>query len=122
MTSSVFNKLSMFCVCPLRVLIDMVQDKAVGDDNAKTAAEVAAIEDQLNAIEKYAMHFMEEENAEFAKAQLRLAEVNSVGASRCGEITRVTSYCGMIYKYVMHNVEAARRYTVCPRGQPLGFY
>ena len=57
--------------------IHIVQDKAVDEDNARTIAEITAIEDQLNGIEKYAMHFMEEENAVFAKAQLRLAEVNN---------------------------------------------
>jgi len=34
-----------------------------------------AIEEQLNGVEKYAMYFMEEENAEVAAEQLRVAEV-----------------------------------------------
>ncbi len=38
-------------------------------------SEFATIEEQLNGIEKYAMYFLEEETAEFAAEQLRVAEV-----------------------------------------------
>lgn len=38
-------------------------------------SEFASIEEQLNAVEKYAMYFIEEETAEFAAEQLRIAEV-----------------------------------------------
>ena len=38
-------------------------------------SEFASIEEQLNGIEKYAMYFLEEETAELAAEQLRLAEV-----------------------------------------------
>lgn len=38
-------------------------------------SEIAAIEEQLNGVEKYAMYFLEEETAEYAAEQLRLAEV-----------------------------------------------
>ena len=39
-------------------------------------SEIAAIEEQLNGVEKYAMYFLEEETAEYAAEQLRLAEVS----------------------------------------------
>ena len=42
---------------------------------SKAMAEFARIEEQLNGVERYAMKYLEEENAEFAAAQLRLAEV-----------------------------------------------
>ena len=45
------------------------------DEYAKAMSEFAVIEEQLNGIEKYAMYFLEEENAEYAAEQLRLAEV-----------------------------------------------
>ena len=38
--------------------------------------EFARIEDQLSGVERYAMRFLEAENAEFAAEQLRIAEVN----------------------------------------------
>lgn len=38
-------------------------------------SEFSAIEEQLNGIEKYAVYFLEEETAEFAAEQLRVAEV-----------------------------------------------
>ena len=38
--------------------------------------EFARIEDQLNGVERYAMRFLEAENAEFAAEQLRIAEVS----------------------------------------------
>ena len=47
------------------------------DEDAKAMAEIVAIEEQLNGIEKYAMYFMEQENAEVAAEQLRVAEVLS---------------------------------------------
>ena len=46
-----------------------------GDENAQAISEISAIEEQLNGVEKYAMYFLEEENADFAAEQLRLAEV-----------------------------------------------
>jgi len=39
-------------------------------------AEISAIEEQLNGVEKYAMIFMEQENSEIAAEQLRAAEVS----------------------------------------------
>ncbi len=38
-------------------------------------SEFSVIEEQLNDIEKYAMYFLEEETAELAAEQLRVAEV-----------------------------------------------
>ncbi len=37
--------------------------------------EFAHLEEQLNGVERYAMKFLEAENAEFAAQQLRIAEV-----------------------------------------------
>ena len=45
------------------------------EETAKAMSEFAIIEEQLNAVEKYAMYFLEEETAEVATEQLRLAEV-----------------------------------------------
>ena len=45
------------------------------NENSRSTAEIVAIENQLNGIEKYAMHYLEEENAEFALTQLLQAEV-----------------------------------------------
>ncbi len=41
-------------------------------------AEISAIEEQLNGVEKYAMFFMEQENSEIAAEQLRAAEVRMI--------------------------------------------
>ena len=46
-------------------------------------AEFASVEEQLNAVEKYAMYFLEEETAEFAAEQLRLAEVRIQNYGLC---------------------------------------
>lgn len=40
-------------------------------------SEFASIEEELNGIEKYAMYFLEEETADIAAEQIRLAEVYS---------------------------------------------
>lgn len=53
------------------------QVKYEDEETAKAMSEFATIEEQLNDIEKYAMYFLEEESAEFAAEQLRLAEVGS---------------------------------------------
>lgn len=47
----------------------------INDEYSITETRFSYIEDQLNGIERYAMHFLEEENAEFAAEQLRLTEV-----------------------------------------------
>lgn len=49
--------------------------KHLDEETARAMSEFASIEEQLNAVEKYAMYFLEEETAEFAAEQLRLAEV-----------------------------------------------
>lgn len=51
------------------------QARYEGEETAQVISEIAAIEEQLNGIEKYAMYFLEEETAESAAEQLRLAEV-----------------------------------------------
>ena len=51
------------------------QARYEGEETTQVMSEIAAIEDQLNGIEKYAMYFLEEETAESAAEQLRLAEV-----------------------------------------------
>ena len=45
------------------------------EETAQAMSEIAAIEEQLNGVEKYAMYFLEEETADYAAEQLRLAEV-----------------------------------------------
>ena len=39
--------------------------------------EFAGVEDQLSGVERYAMRYLEEVNAEFAAEQLKIAEVSS---------------------------------------------
>ena len=51
------------------------QGKHLDEETARAMSEFASIEEQLNAVEKYAMYFIEEETAEFAAEQLRIAEV-----------------------------------------------
>lgn len=47
------------------------------DCNSKAVTEFAAIEQQLSGIERYAMRYLEEENADIAAEQLKLAEVSN---------------------------------------------
>ena len=45
------------------------------EETAKALSEFTSIEEQLNAVEKYAMYFIEEETAEITAEQMRQAEV-----------------------------------------------
>lgn len=45
------------------------------EETIKAMSEFATIEEQLNGVEKYAVYFLEEETAEIAAEQLRVAEV-----------------------------------------------
>jgi len=58
---------------------------------SKAMAEFARIEEQLNGVERYAMKYLEEENAEFAAAQLRLAEENIELAKKDWELSHLQS-------------------------------
>ena len=46
------------------------------DETMKAISEFSIVEEQLSGIEKYAVYFLEEETAEFAAEQLRVAEVH----------------------------------------------
>ena len=46
------------------------------ESSSKVLTEFAAIEHQLSGIERYAMRYLEEENAEIAAEQLKIAEVS----------------------------------------------
>ena len=48
------------------------------EGSRKVLTEFAAIEHQLSGIERYAMRYLEEENAEIAAEQLKLAEVSNL--------------------------------------------
>ena len=52
------------------------QGKVADSGSERVLAEFARIEEQLNGVERYAMNFLEAENAEFAAEQLRIAEVS----------------------------------------------
>lgn len=67
---AIFSSFWVVFICSL-----WKQIKYGDSEDAKAMAEVAAIEEQLNGVEKYAMYFMEQENAEVAAEQLRRAEV-----------------------------------------------
>jgi hypothetical protein len=47
------------------------------ENNSKVLTEFVTIEHQLSGIERYAMRYLEEENADIAAEQLKLAEVSS---------------------------------------------
>ena len=49
---------------------------------SKALNEFATIEDQLSGIERYAMRYLEEVNAEFAAEQLKIAEVSKYNMSQ----------------------------------------
>ena len=63
---------------------------------SKAMAEFARIEDQLSGIERYAMKYLEEANAEFAAAQLRLAEVRI-------KVTNL-SLVSLVFEVMAHNI------------------
>ena len=46
------------------------------DNYSKVMNEFAQVEDQLSGVERYAMRYLEEANAEFAAEQLKMAEVS----------------------------------------------
>ena len=46
------------------------------DNGSKVMSEFAEVEDQLSGVERYAMRYLEETNAEFAAEQLKIAEVS----------------------------------------------
>ena len=48
------------------------------EGSSKVLTEFATIEHQLSGIERYAMRYLEEENAEIAAEQLKLAEVSNL--------------------------------------------
>ncbi len=47
------------------------------ENNSKVLTEFVTIEHQLSGVERYAMRYLEEENADVAAEQLKLAEVSS---------------------------------------------
>lgn len=47
------------------------------ESDSKVLTEFAAIEHQLSGIERYAMRYLEEENADIAAEQLKIAEVSN---------------------------------------------
>lgn len=47
------------------------------ESDSKVLSEFAAIEHQLSGIERYAMRYLEEETAEIATEQLKMAEVSN---------------------------------------------
>ena len=53
------------------------------DSSSKVLTEFATIEHQLSGVERYAMRYLEEENAEIAAEQLKLAEVSIVSVIMC---------------------------------------
>ena len=44
-------------------------------EGSRVLAEFSRIEEQLSGVERYAMNYLEEQNADFAAEQLRIAEV-----------------------------------------------
>lgn len=56
-------------------LLPSPQDGSKDTEEDKIRSEFAAIDDQLNGVERYAMRYLEEENAGAAAEQLKQAEV-----------------------------------------------
>ena len=48
------------------------------ESNSKVLTEFASIEHQLSGVERYAMRYLEEQNADVAAEQLKLAEVSVI--------------------------------------------
>ena len=70
---------------------------------SKAMAEFARIEEQLSGVERYAMKYLEEANAEFAAAQLRLAEV------RIQETN--LSLVSLVFEVMAHNIAYIHMHT-----------
>ena len=66
--------LNHYCEC-MHPVIPHTHKVHAETECSKAMAEFARIEEQLSGVERYAMKYLEEANAEFAAAQLRLAEV-----------------------------------------------